>query len=133
MNKRIKKKQAFSVVNEATEFTLRVRHPDTFIKEGYKLMKVFKAEPKLFMKRGQHVEPFSKLTPEEAMLMWRTPEFKEDRKRKQAILDKYGKDVVFLSDEAFAKVMAVRGLNDLLKQKKKSRYHNGVNYEEEVK
>ena len=36
MNKRIKKKQAFSVVNEATEFTLRVRLPDTFIKEGYK-------------------------------------------------------------------------------------------------
>lgn len=123
MNTRIMKKKAFAVVNEATEFTLRMRHPKRFIKEGYKLMKVFKAEPKLFMKRGQHVEPFSKLTPEEAMIMWRTPEFKEDRKRKQAILDKYGKDVVFLSDEAFAKVMAVRGLNDLLKQKKKRRYH----------
>ena len=117
------KKKAFQVVNEATEFTLRVKHPDTFIKEGYKLMKVFKAEPKLFMKRGQHVERFSKLTPEEAMLMWRTPLNERDRKRKQAILDKYGKDVVFLSDEAFAKVMAVRGLNDLLKQKKKRRYH----------
>lgn len=38
MNKRIKKKKAFSVVNEATEFILRVKHPDTFIKEGYKLM-----------------------------------------------------------------------------------------------
>lgn len=50
MNTRIKKKKAFSVVNEATEFTLRVKHPDTFIKEGYKLMKVFKAEPKLFVK-----------------------------------------------------------------------------------
>lgn len=133
MNKRIKKKKAFAVVNEATEFTLRVKHPNTFIKEGYKLMKIFKAEPKLFVKRGQHVEPFSKLTPEEAMIMWRTPEFKEDHKRKQAILDKYGKDVVFLSDEAFAKVMAVRGLNDLLKQKKKRRYHNCVNYKEEVK
>ena len=117
MNKRIMKKKAFSVVNEATEFTLRVRHPDTFIKEAYKLMKVFKAEPKLFVKRGQHVEPFSKLTPEEAMIMWRTPEFKEDRKRKQAILDKYGNDVVFLSDEAFAKVMAVRNLKGLLRQK----------------
>lgn len=123
MNTRIMKKKAFQVVNEATEFTLRVKHPDTFIKEGYKLMKVFKAEPKLFMKRGQHVERFSKLTPEEAMLMWRTPLNERDRKRKQAILDKYGKDVVFLSDEAFAKVMAVRGLNDLLKQKKKRRYH----------
>ena len=120
MNTRIMKKKAFQVVNEATEFTLRVKHPDTFIKEGYKLMKVFKAEPKLFMKRGQHVERFSKLTPEEAMLMWRTPLNERDRKRKQAILDKYGKDVVFLSDEAFAKVMAVRGLNDLLKQKKKT-------------
>lgn len=117
MNKRIMKKKAFAVVNEATEFTLRVRHPDKFIKEGYKLMKVFKAEPKLFVKRGQHVEPFSKLTPEEAMIMWRTPEFKEDRKRKQAILDKYGNDVVFLSDEAFAKVMAVRNLKGLLRQK----------------
>lgn len=123
MNQRIKKKKAFSVVNEATEFTLRVKHPNTFIKEGYKLMKVFKSEPSLFMKRGQHVEPFSKLTPEEAMLMWRTPEFKEDRKRKQAILDKYGKDVVFLSDEAFAKVMAVRNLKGLLRQKTKRRYH----------
>ena len=133
MNKRIMKKKAFQVVNEATEFTLRVRHPNTFIKEGYKLMKVFKAEPKLFMKRGQHVEPFSKLTPEEVMVMLRSPEVKEDRKRRQAILDKYGKDVVFLSDEAFAKVMAVRGLNDLLKQKKKRRYHNCVNYKEEVK
>lgn len=133
MNTRIKKKKAFSVVNEATEFTLRVKHPNTFIKEGYKLMKLFKSEPKLFMKRGQHVEPFSKLTPEEAMLMWRTPLKERDHKRKQDILDKYGKDVVFLSDEAFAKVMAVRGLNDLLKQKKKRRYHNGVNYKEEVK
>lgn len=123
MNKRIKKKQAFSVVNEATEFTLRVKHPDTFIKEGYKLMKVFKAEPKLFVKRGQHVEPFSKLTPEEAVVMMMSPGFKEDRKRKQAILDKYGKDVVFLSDEAFAKVMAVRNLKGLLRQKKKRRYH----------
>ena len=122
MNTRIKKKKAFSVVNEATEFTLRVKHPNTFIKEGYKLMKLFKSEPSLFMKRGQHVEKLSKLTPEEAMLMWRTPLHEEDRKRKQAILDKYGKDVVFLSDEAFAKVMAVRGLNDLLKQKKKRRY-----------
>ena len=117
MNTRIKKKKAFTVVNEATEFTLRVRHPKRFIKEGYKLMKVFKAEPKLFVKRGQHVEHFSKLTPEEAMIMWRTPEFKEDRKRKQAILDKYGKDVIFLSDEAFAKVMAVRNLKGLLRQK----------------
>lgn len=123
MNKRIMKKRAFAVVNEATEFTLRVKHPNTFIKEGYKLMKVFKSNPDLFMKRGQHVERFSKLTPEEAMLMWRTPLKERDRKRKQAILDKYGKDVVFLSDEAFAKVMAVRGLNDLLKQKKKRRYH----------
>jgi hypothetical protein len=57
------------------------------------------------------------------MAMWGTPEYKEDRERKQAILDKYGKDVVWLSDEAFAKVMAVRGLNDLLKEKKKRRYH----------
>lgn len=133
MNTRIKKKKAFSVVNEATEFTLRVRHPDTFIKEGYKLMKIFKARPQMFVKRGQHVEKLSKLTPEEAMLMWRDPRFFEERKKKQAILDKYGKDVVFLSDEAFAKVMAVRGLNDLLKQKKKRRYHNGVNHKEEVK
>jgi hypothetical protein len=117
MNKRIKKKKAFSVVNEATEFTLRVKYPNTFIKEGYKLMKVFKAEPQMFLKRGQHVEKFSKLTPEEAMVMWRTPEFEEDRKKKQAILDRYGKDVVFLSDEAFAKVMAVRNLKGLLRQK----------------
>lgn len=124
MNKRIMKKRAFAVVNEATEFTLRVRYPKRFIKEGYKLMKVFKSNPSLFMKRGQHVEKLSKLTSEEAMLMWRySPLQVEDRKRKQAILDKYGKDVVFLSDEAFAKVMAVRGLNDLLKQKKKRRYH----------
>lgn len=123
MNTRIKKKKAFTVVNEATEFTLRVRHPKRFIKEGYKLMKVFKAEPKLFVKRGQHVEPFSKLTPEEAVVMMMSPGFKEDHKRKQAILDKYGKDVVFLSDEAFAKVMAVRNLKGLLRQKKKRRYH----------
>ena len=133
MNKRIMKKKAFQVVNEATEFTLRVRHPNTFIKEGYKLMKVFKAEPKLFMKRGQHVEPFSKLTPEEVMVMLRSPEVKEERKRRQAILDKYGKDVIFLSDEAFAKVMSVRSLQGLLRQKKKRRYHNSVNYKEEVK
>ena len=86
-------------------------------------MKVFKAEPKLFVKRGQHVEPFSKLTPEEAVVMMMSPGFKEDHKRKQAILDKYGKDVVFLSDEAFAKVMAVRNLKGLLRQKKKRRYH----------
>lgn len=123
MNTRIKKKKAFTVVNEATEFTLRVRHPKRFIKEGYKLMKVFKAEPKLFVKRGQHVEPFSKLTPEEAVVMMMSPGFKEDHKRKQAILDKYGKDVVFLSDEAFAKVMAVRNLKGLLRQKTKRRYH----------
>lgn len=123
MNKRIMKKKAFQVVNEATEFTLRMRHPKRFIKEGYKLMKVFKAEPKLFVKRGQHVEPFSKLTPEEAVVMMMSPGFKEDRKRKQAILDKYGKDVVFLSDEAFAKVMAVRNLKGLLRQKTKRRYH----------
>lgn len=123
MNTRIKKKRAFAVVNEATEFTLRVRHPNTFIKEGYRLMRVFKAEPKLFVKRGQHVEPFSKLTPEEAVVMMMSPGFKEDHKRKQAILDKYGKDVVFLSDEAFAKVMAVRNLKGLLRQKKKRRYH----------
>lgn len=124
MNTRIMKKKAFAVVNEATEFTLRVRYPERFIKEGYKLMKVFKSNPSLFIKRGQHVEKLSKLTSEEAMLMWRyTPLQVEDRKRKQAILDKYGKDVVFLSDEAFAKVMGVRGLNDLLKQKKKRRYH----------
>jgi hypothetical protein len=121
MNKRIMKKRAFAVVNEATEFTLRMRHPKRFIKEGYKLLKVFKSNPDLFVKRGQHVEPVSKLTPEEAMAMWGTPEYKEDRERKQAILDKYGKDVVWLSDEAFAKVMAVRGLNDLLKEKKKRR------------
>lgn len=121
MNKRIKKKKAFSVVNEATEFTLRVKYPNTFIKEGYKLMKVFKAEPQMFLKRGQHVEKFSKLTPEEAMIMWRTPEFEEDRKKKQAILDRYGKDVVFLSDEAFAKVMAVRNLKGLLRQKNRRR------------
>ena len=133
MNKRIMKKKAFAVVNEATEFTLRMRHPKRFIKEGYKLMKVFKAEPKLFVKRGQHVEPFSKLTPEEAVVMMMSPGFKEDRKRKQAILDKYGKDVVFLSDEAFAKVMAVRNLKGLLQQKKKRRYRIGVNYKEEVK
>ena len=133
MNKRIMKKKAFQVVNEATEFTLRVRHPNTFIKEGYKLMKVFKAEPKLFMKRGQHVEPFSKLTPEEVMVMLRSPEVKEERKRRQAILDKYGKDVIFLSDEAFAKVMSVRSLQGLLRQKKQRRYHNSVNYKEEVK
>ena len=133
MNKRIMKKKAFAVVNEATEFTLRMRHPKRFIKEGYKLMKVFKAEPKLFVKRGQHVEPFSKLTPEEAVVMMVSPGFKEDRKRKQAILDKYGKDVVFLSDEAFAKVMAVRNLKGLLQQKKKRRYRIGVNYKEEVK
>lgn len=38
-------------------------------------------------------------------------------KKKQAILDKYGKDVIFLSDEAFAKVMAVRNLKGLLRQK----------------
>lgn len=123
MNKRIMKKKAFAVVNEATEFTLWVRHPNTFIKEGYRLMKVFKAEPKLFVKREQHVEPFSKLTPEEAVVMMMSPGFKEDHKRKQAILDKYGKDVVFLSDEAFAKVMAVRNLKGLLRQKKKRRYH----------
>ena len=115
------KKKAFAVVNEATEFTLRVRHPNTFIKEGYKLMKVFKAEPKLFVKRGQHVEPYSKLTTEEVVVMM-SPGFKEDHKRKQAILDKYGKDVVFLSDETFAKVMAVRNLKGL-RQKKKRRYH----------
>jgi hypothetical protein len=117
MNTRIKKKKAFSVVNEATEFTLRVRHPKHFIKEGYKLMKVFKAEPKLFVKRGQHVEPFSKLTTEEIVAIMMSPGYKEDRKRKQAILDKYGKDVIFLSDEAFAKVMAVRNLKGLLRQK----------------
>jgi hypothetical protein len=121
MNKRIKKKKAFSVVNEATEFTLRVKYPNTFIKEGYKLMKVFKAEPQMFLKRGQHVEKFSKLNPEEAMIMWMTPEFEEDRKKKQAILDRYGKDVVFLSDEAFAKVMAVRNLKGLLRQKNRRR------------
>lgn len=117
MNKRIRKKQAFSVVNEATEFKLRIKYPNTFIKEGYKLMKVFKARPQMFLKRGQHVEKLSKLTPEEAMLMWRTPEYEEDRKRKQAILDRYGNDVVFLSDEAFAEVMSVRNLKGLLRQK----------------
>lgn len=115
MNKRIMKKKAFSVVNEATEFTLRIKYPKTFIREGYKLMKVFKANPDMFMKRGQHVERFSKLTPEEAMLMWRDPTFEEERKRKQAILDRYGKDVVFLSDEAFDKVMGIRNLKGLLR------------------
>lgn len=121
MNKRIKKKKAFQVVNEATEFTLRVKHPRTFIKEAYKLMKVFKANPDMFMKRGQRVERVSKLTIAEVLQMWGTPEYEEDRKRKQDILDKYGKDIIFLSDEAFAKVMSVRGLNDLLKEKKKRR------------
>ena len=125
MNKRIMKKKAFQVVNEATEFTLRVKHPKTFIKEGYKLMKIFKANPDMFMKRGQRAERVSKLTIAEVLQMWGTPEYEEDRKRKQDILDKYGKDVIFLSDEAFAKVMSVRGLNDLLKEKKKRRrmYH----------
>jgi hypothetical protein len=77
------------------------------------------------MKRGQRVERVSKLTIAEVLQMWGTPEYEEDRKRKQDILDKYGKDVIFLSDEAFAKVMSVRGLNDLLKEKKKRRrmYH----------
>jgi hypothetical protein len=37
------------------------------------------------------------------------------------ILDRYGKDVVFLSDEAFAKVMAVRNLKGLLRQKNRRR------------
>jgi len=125
MNKRIMKKKAFQVVNEATEFTLRVKHPRTFIKEGYKLMKIFKANPDMFMKRGQRAERVSKLTIAEVLQMWGTPEYEEDRKRKQDILDKYGKDVIFLLDEAFAKVMSVRGLNDLLKEKKKRRrmYH----------
>ena len=88
-------------------------------------MKIFKANPDMFMKRGQRAERVSKLTIAEVLQMWGTPEYEEDRKRKQDILDKYGKDVIFLSDEAFAKVMSVRGLNDLLKEKKKRRrmYH----------
>ena len=111
MNKRIMKKKAFQVVNEATEFTLRVRHPNTFIKEGYRLMKVFKSEPSLFMKRGQKVAKKSELTVEEMSRLfkeWRTPGFEEERQRKQEFINKYGRDVVFVSDEKFDEIMSIR-------------------------
>lgn len=127
MNKRIMKKKAFSVVNKATEFKLRVKYPKTFIKEGYKLMKIFKANPDMFIMRGQRVEKLSDITPAEAMLMWGDPKFWEDRKRKQAFLDRYCNDVVFITDEAFEKMMATWHLKGILMKKKNRRKKEVMN------
>ena len=123
MNKRMKKKHAFSVVNEATEYSLRIKYPKTFIKKGYTQMKIIKDDPKFFAKRGAHVERASELTPEENALICQISFLltEEDIKRRQAIYDKYGSDTIFVSDESFDKIMKIRGAKALLKQMKGGR------------
>lgn len=123
MNKRIKKKHAFLVVNEATEYSLRIKYPKTFIKKGYKQMKIIKDDPKFFMKRDAHIERESELTPKEKALICQVSFLltEEDIKQKQAIYDKYDGDVIFVSDESFDKIMKIRGVKALLKQMKRGR------------